>query len=164
MKNLKIILIAIIVFVILASSIAGYFILIKGKNKIKIPVETSEEETQNVKEISAEDIGLSLNLRADEKAVIMKITNLSGIASFEYEMEYMAEVVESGKTVEVPRGVVSSPVVVKSGEKQISKEILLGTCSKNVCKYDKVVSEIKLVMKVEFENGEIGSVEEIVSL
>jgi len=116
------------------------------------------QETQNVKKVTPEEIGLTLALRDDKKAVEMKVTKLEGIKSLEYELDYTATVTEEGETNDVPRGVLST-IDVKPEDSEITKEILLGTCSSGTCKYDKVTSDIKVIMKVNYTNGEVGSVE-----
>lgn len=120
-----------------------------------------------VKVISADEIGLSLSFRADKKAINMNITKLDGVESVEYEVTYDANVTadSSGDSASgiTQRGVVGSPIPV-NGASSIKRTIELGTCSKNVCKYDDVVSDVKFVIKVTYSNGEIGSVEESISL
>jgi hypothetical protein len=120
-----------------------------------------------VKVISADEIGLTLSFRADKKAINMSITKLDGIEAVEYEVTYDANVTadSSGDSASgiTQRGVVGSPIPV-NGASSIKRSIDLGTCSKNVCKYDAVVSDVKFVIKVTYSNGEIGSVEESISL
>ena len=111
--------------------------------------------------MSPEDIGLELTLRSDGKAVIVKATKVEGIKSFEYELTYDAQVTEDGESATVPRGAVGE-LTIRGGIAQA--EVDLGTCSANVCKYDKVVSDVKVVIKVNFENGEIGAVEDTILL
>ena len=145
------------VIVVIAVALIGAFFFLSG-SKSQSPQATTGDQTENVKKISPEDIGLSFSLKDDKKAVILKITKLNGIKSFEYELDYNAIVTEEGETNEVPRGVLST-IDVTSGDSELNKEILLGTCSSGTCKYDKVTSDIKLVLKVNYSNGEVGSLE-----
>ena len=138
--------------------IGGYFIWARSQNQGLTPI---REELQNAKQMAPEDIGLELSLRSDKKAVIIKATKINGVKSFEYELTYDAQVTEDGETVVVPRGAVGE-LTIRGGVAQA--EVDLGTCSANVCKYDKVVSNIKVVIKVNFENGEIGAVEDEIPL
>ena len=154
-KNVLIIgLIALLVL----GGLVGYFVWAGFKNQGLTP---RRDEQQNIKQMSPEDIGLELSLRSDKKAVIIKATKVAGIKSFEYELTYDAEVSEDGETATVPRGAVGE-LTIRGGV--ASADVDLGTCSANVCKYDKVVSDIRVVIKVNFENGEIGAVEDKVSL
>lgn len=157
----KTILIPLILVVVLALGF-GFYTLILGKSSNKVGNQAQQEQV--VKQIKAEDIGLSLTPKDDKKTVVMKVTKLSGISSIEYEVSYNAEVTEEGQTNTIPRGVVNSPIEVKPGQDEVSREITLGTCSRNVCKYDKVVSDIKFVIKVNYSNGEVGSLEQSISL
>ena len=146
------------VIAVVVLGIGGYCIWARSQNQGLTP---RREELQNAKQMEPEDIGLELTLRSDKKAVIVRATNVSGIKSFEYELTYDAEVTEDGETVVVPRGAVGELTIRGA---VASAEVDLGTCSANVCKYDKVVSNIKVVIKVNFENGEIGAVEDEIPL
>lgn len=156
MKNPKIIGVVAILIIILGG--AGYFVYAKSKTQDKPLAQNtvSNSEEPKVKKVKPEEIGLALVARADNKAVNMVIKNLSGISSIDYELNYNAE-------GNIPRGVIGS-VEVKSGDSVIRRELLLGTCSKNVCKYDAGVTEVDLVLKISYSNGEIGSVEQKLSL
>ena len=146
------------VIAVVVLGIGGYFIWARSQNQALIP---KREELQNAKQMTPEDIGLELSLRSDKKAVIIKATKIDGIKGFEYELTYDAEVTEDRDTSVVPRGAVGE-FTIRGGVAQA--EVDLGTCSANVCKYDKVVSNIKVVIKVNFENGEIGAVEDEIPL
>ena len=118
------------------------------------------DEEKQVKQVDSSEIGLELSLRSDKKAVIITATKLSGIASIEYELTYDAQVTEEGEAHSVPRGAIGK-LTIRGGE--ASAEVDLGTCSASVCKYDKVVSDIKVILKVNYENGEVGQVEDKIS-
>lgn len=150
---------------VIVALLGGAIFLFVGKNKTKKEANlTSEEQAQNVKTVSSQDLGLTLSPRADKKAINLTITKLAGIASVEYEVSYDAEVAEGGGKLTVPRGVTNSPIEIKPGDTKITREVELGTCSRNVCKYDKVISDVKFVLKVNFADGTVGSLEERVSL
>ncbi len=155
LKKNKIIIGVVVVLFVAALGI-WYFVLPKsGSNTAN---QSAEEQT--VKEINPEEIGLSLALTPDNKSVTMKLDKLTGIKTLEYELSYDAEETdtESGETSTVPKGAVGSPIDV-AGQSSIKRDILLGTCSANKCRYDKVKSDIKVVIKVTYKSGEIGSVE-----
>lgn len=150
---------------IIASIIIFFSVFPKGTSTQKqAPEKTKVEEMQSIKQLSATDIGLTLTLRSDKKAINMVIANLSGIQSIEYEATYDVEVKDGKDTLKVPRGIGPSTIELTSADKQIIRELELGTCSKNVCKYDKVVSDITFLIKVNFQNGDVGSVEQKVQL
>lgn len=147
--------------ILLVFLVGGVMVLSK---KSDVKPQVVPDEQSKVKNIKAEDIGLSLKPRVDSKAVILTISKLNGILSVEYEVSYDAEVTEGGQTQVVPRGVTNSPIEVKSSDREIKREVELGTCSRNVCKYDNVKSEVKFVIKVNYKNGDTGSVEKSIAL
>jgi len=137
-------------------------LLMFGKGKVVAPQALDVSE-KPVKKINADDIGLSLVPRSDKKAIILQISKLDGISALEYEVTYDAKVTDTtGDEQEgtTQRGVVGSPIDVKAGDSEIKRTIELGTCSRNICKYDNVVSAVKFVIKVTYSNGDVGSVEE----
>lgn len=146
------------VILLVVLGLGGYLIWSRSQNQ---GLTLRGEEQQNIKQMSPEDIGLELSLRSDKKAVIIRATKVSGVKSFEYELTYDAEVTDEGETHAVPRGAVGE-LTIRGGVAQA--EVDLGTCSANVCKYDKVVGDIKVVIKVNLENGEIGAVEDEISI
>lgn len=151
----------VVAFVVVLGGL-GYFVLGRGSKSATL----TQDAGQQIKEIKASDIGLTLVARADNRAITMTITKLTGISTIEYEVSYNALTndPEAGGETDVPRGVVASPIQVKSGDSSVTREILLGTCSANVCKYDKVTSVITFVVKVTYKNGEVGSLTEKISL
>ena len=159
-KNKILVIVAAVVVVL--GAVGGYILFNKGGAQQQAPSQQAQEKP--VKVVKADDIGLTLTPRADNKAVVMKIAKPGGLSAVEYEVSYDATVTEEGQTSNVPRGVVGSPIQIKPTDTSINREILLGTCSANVCKYDKVTSEIKFVIKVTYSNGDIGSIEQSISL
>lgn len=153
-KNKTIVGVVVVLVLILAG--IGFFVLGRGGGK------TSQgptgDQMQNVKAIKPEDIGLTLALAANKQSVNMTVTKLAGVKSIEYEVSYDAEETTEGETATVPKGVIGSPITV-AGESEIKRDITLGTCSASKCRYDKVKSDIKFVLKVTYDNSEIGSVE-----
>ena len=153
--NKWIIISAIIVIVLGAVSAGAYFLL--GSTSSTKPLNTLNQG-QQIKKLTASDIGLILTVRPDGKGIILKVTKLAGIASVEYELSYDAEETQDGETAIVPKGVVGSPIEVKAGDTQISRDLDLGTCSKNVCRFDKVKSDISVAIKVNYKDGTVGGV------
>lgn len=138
------------------------FVFYKSQTSTTSP--TNVNLGQNIKKLTAEDIGLTVTVRPDNKGVILKISKLSGISSIEYSLSYDANVTEEGETAVVPRGVEGSQIKVKPGDSTITRNLDLGTCSRNVCKYDDVVSDITVTIRVNFSDGTVGGVETKVKL
>jgi hypothetical protein len=137
----KNILIAIIVVVVLALGIVTAF-LIKGRNASKIEVEP-EEEGVLIETPLKERPYVTLTPRADGKEFTLEISRFGDAETIEYELVYLSQ--------GLSRGVVGS-VEVK-GESSISRDLLLGTCSRNVCKYDEGVEEGTLTLRFRSEEG-----------
>lgn len=151
---------AVVIFVLLASGLF-FFINSRGQSSES---DLTADQNQNIETMSPGSIGLILTPRADGKAINMKIIKLDGIKTIEYDVSYDANVTDEGQTATVPRGVVGSAIQVKPGDSEVSRDLDLGTCSRNVCKYDDVVGPIKFVLKVTFTNGKVASVEKSVTI
>ena len=149
----------VVIILVIVAGLGGFLLFNARANKTPAPLAQEKE----VKQMSPSDIGLILSVKPDKKAVIMKVTKLQGIESIEYEVSYDAEVTEEGEPFNIPRGVVGSKIETK-GESEIEREVLLGTCSASVCKYDKVTTPVKFIIKVNLSNGEIGAVEDSIFL
>lgn len=160
LKN-KLVLIGIIVIVVLGVLGGGAFYLLKGDSS-EAPLYQDSTDI-NVKPITADEIGLILTPTSNGKQIKLEITKLTGIDSIEYDVSYDAEVTDEGQTAIVSRGVSGSPLKVGSDSK-MSRVLDLGTCSRNVCKYDKVVGEVTFTIRVNYKDGTVGGVEEKVAL
>jgi len=77
--------------------------------------------------------------RSDGNAVILEISKLNGINKVSYEMIYQTKTQQEGT--------LGTPIVLKSGETSIKRELLFGTCSKNVCRYHEGVESGSLSIK-----------------
>ena len=136
-----------IIIPVLIIALGGGFFIFKGRQPTQGPV----EPTPTVEQVPVEDIaetnpyGLDLTPRFDKKAVFLKISSFpQGLKTIEYELTYEAK--------EGPRGVFGT--VNYKGEDKIQREILLGTCSKNVCRYDEGVTKVTLTVVFRGEKTE----------
>ncbi len=154
--NKKIGIIIGVVLVLLLLGGGGYMIL--GKQAPKQAAITEPGE-QSVGTLEPDAIGLKLQLTADKKKISVMVGKTSDIKSIEYEITYDADVpasekVEGGED-RVSRGF-SDQADIKSGQSSYeSKEFDLGSCSKNVCRYDTGVTEINILMKVTKRDGKL---------
>lgn len=94
--------------------------------------------------ITADQLGLTLEVGSAKKTVIVTVTNTNGISAIDYELSYLAK-------GDIPRGAIGSLDLKK---KPVSKEITLGTCS-DVCHYDTDVKNIKVILKVTKDDGSV---------
>ncbi|MFI5265484.1 MAG: hypothetical protein ACHQT7_01940 [Candidatus Levyibacteriota bacterium] len=162
MKFNKWVIIGTVVAVVLIGIGTGAYFLIGGSSSSK-PLNTLNQG-QQVKKLTASDIGLVLTVRPDKKGVILKVTKLTGITSVEYELSYDALETQDGETATVPKGVVGSPIDVKPGDTEISRNLDFGTCSRNVCRYDNIKSDISVAVKVNYKDGTVGGVNTTIKL
>jgi len=70
---------------------------------------------------------VNLTARDDGKELKLEIENLVGFHEIEYELTYL--------TAGVVRGVIGT-IRLKLAEKSVFRDLLLGTCSRGVCRYD----------------------------
>lgn len=150
-----------IIVVVLALVGGGAFYFM---SQSKTANETVIEEVENVKALEPEDLGLELESVSDGKIIKLTASKLTGVESIEYEVSYDAEVVEGGgEPFTATRGVTGG-LTIKAGESEVSKDIDLGTCSRNVCKYDKVISDVTFNIRVNYTDGTVGGIETKIKL
>lgn len=122
----------------------GGFLVLRGKAKSAnslLPTPTSEGVL--VETILEDCPFVSLTPRADGREFTLEIKRIKNAETIEYELVYLS----SG----LSRGVVGS--VDLKGEEEISRKLLLGTCSRNVCKYDEGVEEGRLTLRFRGDDG-----------
>lgn len=140
-------LIAGIVFFGLIGIIGSIFFFGKIKNKDLNSSSKSHAEiiSKNQKELSTEELPLvRLVPRSDKREVTLEIKNLKNVNAVEYELTYLSK--------GITRGVIGT-INLKEGETEISRKILLGTCSRNVCKYDEDVTTGNLLLRLRSQEG-----------
>lgn len=154
----------IIVGVVVVLLLVSGFLIFGGKSKAK-PQDTTQDQT--VQKISADEIGLSIEPKSDKKAVKIKIEKASDIKSIEYELTYEAdstvqEISEGGES-RVQRGITGDGKI--DGKSVYESEWLdLGSCSKNVCRYDTGVKSVSLTLKIIKNDGKIYQAEKSLDL
>lgn len=160
MKN-KGVLIAVLGCII--AGVASFFLFFSKTENIpqesdQAPVADAEMEV--VPTVSSSDLGLTFTLRTDKRAAKFEITNIDDISSVEYTMSYTKLL--SGE--EIPEGLYGEEKVKPGSAKLAIGYREFGTCSSGVCRYDNVVSPIKLTLKIVKKDGKTYSSETSVSL
>lgn len=124
--------------VILALLILGILVVFavfsfSGKKETVEEVEKPKEpKVMSIDQLPEDDRPVvSLTSRPDGKELILTIENIQNIRIIEYELVYL--------TGDVQRGVIGS-ISVSGGEDEVSRDLLLGTCSRGVCRYDENVT------------------------
>lgn len=147
---------AVAVFLVLA--VAGGAFLFMRKDSSVSP---SDDITagSDLPVLTPEEIGMEVTVRKDGKAVMFELTKAEGIDKVEYTIEYEAEI--DGETAN--QGIFGE---MNIGEDGITKTDFreFGTCSAGKCRYDNVVSDIKITLKVTKKDGKEYQVEKTVKL
>lgn len=140
-KNLMIVVVVVIAILIFAG---GIFLFSKAKTGITTTTKvTPTPESVNV-EIPADDLPtVRIIPRADKKEITLEIKGIKNADSIEYELSYLSK--------GLSRGVVGT--IELKGETSITRQILLGTCSRNVCKYDEGVTGGSLLLRLRGASG-----------
>ena len=161
----KSVVIGIIIVVVLALVGGGYLFL---ANRAAQESEDDGFITEETAEpLDPSEIGLTMETNPSNKAVKFMIANASGIESVEYQVIYEADSTAAerreGSDDRVQRGITGQSVV--SGGSSFESEWLdLGSCSKNVCRYDTGVSSIALTLKIVKSDGKVYVVEQSLEL
>lgn len=122
---------------------------------------SGEEETVTdssvVETLTADQLGLSIEAKPDGKAVKFKIDKAGDIKTIEYQVTYEAdstaqEKAEGGED-RVQRGITGEADIEGDALKYESEWLDLGSCSRNVCKYDTGVDSVDLTLKIIKKNG-----------
>ena len=122
--------------------IAGIF-LIRAKKKTTTSGEPSSQ--QKSLETPMEDRPYVVLIpRADGKEFTMEISRIKNAKTIEYELVYESQ--------GLSRGVIGS-VELSTGETEVSRKLLLGTCSRDVCKYDEGVEQGNLTLRFRGSEG-----------
>ena len=159
-KKLPIIIAASAILLIIVIGI--FFLFTKSKPNTN---ELDENITESIGTLTPQEIGLSLVTSSENKRVKVIIEKVKDIKSLEYDISYDADIPaselapgeESGK---VERGF-SDEAIMKVGQlKYESKDFDLGSCSRNVCRYDTGVNEVRIVMKVVKKDNKIFEVKD----
>lgn len=82
-------------------------------------------------------------LRRDRRALIVNFSNLGVVSSLSYELGYVAQ--------GIPQGVAGT--ITPSGETSLRRELLFGTCSRNVCRYHTGIKNMKFIITSVLKSG-----------
>jgi hypothetical protein len=100
--------------------------------------------TKNVSTASsAKGITTKVVFRSDRKAINATFSNLSQIYSVSYDLRYDAN--------GVTQGVAGS--ITNNKEGSVLRELIFGTCSANICRYDIGVTNARLIITTTLKNG-----------
>lgn len=115
--------------------------------------------TSDLPELTPEDIGMVVTLRDDNRALMFELTKADDIEHVEYTIEYEAQTDE---------GIANQGIFgeMNIGDDGITKTDYreFGTCSAGKCRYDDVVSDITINLKVTKKDGKEYQVKKVVKI
>lgn len=115
--------------------------------------------TSGLPELSPEDIGMVVTVRDDNKALMFEITKAEDIEQIEYTIEYEAETDEGTAN----QGIFGEMNIAEDGITETDFREF-GTCSAGKCRYDDVVSDVTINLKVTKTDGKDYKVTKVVKL
>ncbi len=90
-------------------------------------------------------VGISPKLRKDRKALRVYFSNLNKAKSITYTLIYQTDGKDEGV----------SGTVDTSGGKNVTRELLFGTCSSGVCRYHPNIKNLRFEATIEFASGKL---------
>lgn len=113
----------------------------------------------NIENISPEELGLTMKASPDKQKVQFAIARMSDIKAVSYELTYEADSTDAerseGSEDRIPRGITGEAEFESGSSKYTSPWLDLGSCSRNVCKYDKGVEKVDLILKITKDNNKV---------
>lgn len=147
---MPIILIALVLIIVGAGLVFSGKLNNRGPRATPTPAPVKE---QSIEKLPVEALDVKFETRYDKKAFTLTISGLreKGYKQFDYEASYDAQSTEDPTQIISQGSGSTEPILVT--EKPFVREILLGTCSKNVCKYDKGVKSVKVTLRLQSTDG-----------
>lgn len=156
----KNVIIAIIVAIVLLAIGGTVFVLNNHSQKSTQQPSQMLGDMPEVPTLTPDQIGLTITLRPDNKAMKFAIANAKGITDIEYTIAYTA----NQKGQEVQQGLIGQ-IAPDAGQTSVETAYReFGTCSSGVCRYDTVVSPITLTLKITKSDGTVYQVTKTITL
>ncbi len=135
---------AIVLPIVAVLLIIGGIFWLRAKNRTETTNGEEENQQTTVETPLLEKPYVALIPRADGKEFTMEISRIKNAKTIEYELVYESQ--------GLSRGVIGS-VELSVGETEVSRKLLLGSCSKAVCKYDEGVEQGSLTLRFRGTEG-----------
>lgn len=108
-----------------------------------LPSAAKPATTKSVGATTSKGVNTSVKFRGDRRAVIVSFSNLSIASNVSYTLSYQTRGTTQGAT-----GTINSA----SGD-GASRELLFGTCSHGVCRYDSGITNAKFTVTTMLKTG-----------
>lgn len=89
-------------------------------------------------------VGMSVRFRGDRRAIIVNFSNLTSARSVSYTLSYSTRGTTQGAGGSIDPSTTGASA---------SRELIFGTCSHGVCRYDTGITNAKLVVTYTLANG-----------
>ena len=133
-----------VVFGFLALLGGGFFLISKKRKTSRVEEIAPPESTGRLIETSLEERPYVILVpRTDGREFTLEISRIKNAKTIEYELVYFSN--------NLSRGAIGSIDV--DNQTSISRKLLLGTCSRDVCKYDENVTEGSLTLRFRSPDG-----------
>lgn len=125
----------------------GSWLFFFGKKSEPVVKENEGQQLNDVLPPIDPSVEITLASRGDKKEVKLTIKKIpQDTVSLEYELSYFTG-------TGLSRGTFTPTPVDLKGATEFERDILLGTCSRNVCSYDEGVKSITLTVKFNSAKG-----------
>lgn len=88
-------------------------------------------------------VAVSVRFRKDRRAIVVTFANLGSASSVSYMLSYDTRGTSQG----------ASGTIRPTSETSITRELLFGTCSHGVCRYDSGITNAKFVVTSKLNSG-----------
>lgn len=89
-------------------------------------------------------VKVSVKFRTDRRAIVATLSNLTVANKVDYFLSYNSKGITQG----------ASGTIMNTSQGAISRELLFGSCSKGVCRYDTSITNAKFVVNSYLPNGQ----------
>lgn len=146
----------IIAAVVVVLGVGGFYMLSQKKAQ---QTPTQGDQTMQVLTLSPDSLGLQTAFRSDNKAMKFTLNNAADVKAVEYQISYTKQV----KGDQVPEGLIGTMDITPGNTAQGIGYREFGTCSSGICRYDTLVSDITLTLKVTKTDGKVYQVTQTIS-
>ena len=91
---------------------------------------------------STRGVTSSVKFRGDRRAIVVTLSNINAFQGVSYILTYTGN--------GVPQGVTGS---ITPGENSTTREIIFGTCSNGICRYDSNITNAKFIRTTTLNSG-----------
>lgn len=143
-----------VIAVVILFIIGVFFVVNRKPAQVTEETENVLQNNQEVKQVES-TVKVALKKTPDGKKAVISISNVpEKYSAIEYTFSYIT-------SDNASRGVIGT---IEVDGASIEKEIVLGSCSTNVCTYDEGVSDVKVELRFNTDTGEFRVFEKTFSL